>query len=95
MPRYFDAAFFAQTRLDIYRLLTRYDLIKFLIMKNTVYPELVKVFYTNLKYQDSCLLSKVKGVKIVIDHRLFYELTGLSLMEKNYQEKELLLIHGH
>ena len=59
-------------------LLTRWDLIKFLTIKNIVYPESVKVFYTNLQYQDSCLLSKVKGIKLVIDLGLFYELIGLT-----------------
>ena len=43
-----------------------------------MYPELVKVFYSNLKYKDACLFSKVKKVQIVIDRGLFYQFTGLS-----------------
>ena len=42
------------------------------------YPELVKVFYSNLEIQEGSLISEVYGIKMVIDQSLFFELTQLS-----------------
>ena len=65
----------------------RWELIKFLTIKDKVYPELVKVFYSNLKYKDAYLFSKVKKVQIVIDGGLFYQLTGLSFDRETLPRK--------
>ena len=43
-----------------------------------VYSKLVKTFYSNLEIQESTLISKVYGIKMVIDQSLFYDLTQLS-----------------
>ena len=47
-------------------------------LKILVYPELVKVFYSNLEIQEGSLISEVYGIKMVIDQSLFFELTQLS-----------------
>ena len=46
-------------------------------LKLPYYPELVRVFYNNLKIQDSTLISEVHGVSMVIDQSLFFSLTKL------------------
>ena len=92
-PRYLDAQFFSQVDLDVYRLLDRWGLIKLLTIKELVYPELVKVFNTNLRHKDEYVFLEVKGVKTNIDSGLFYELLGLSfdgekLLNKGVAPKE-------
>ena len=47
-------------------------------MKLPFYPELVRVFYSNLEIQEDSLISEVYGVKMVIDQSLFFKLTQLS-----------------
>ena len=46
-------------------------------LKLPIYSELVKAFYSNLKIQESTLISEVYGIKMVIDQSLFYNLTQL------------------
>ena len=46
-------------------------------LKLPYYPELVKVFYFNLKIQDGILSSKVHGIPMIIDQSLFFSLTHL------------------
>ena len=41
------------------------------------YPELVKVFYCNLKIQDDIISSEVHGIPMIIDQSLFFSLTHL------------------
>ena len=59
-PRYFDAQFFSLVDLDVYRLLDRWELIKFLTIKELVYSELVRAFYRKLSYKNEHMFSKVK-----------------------------------
>ena len=42
------------------------------------YPELVRVFYSNLEIQGSSLISEVYGIRMNIDESVFFELTQLS-----------------
>ena len=46
-------------------------------MKLPHYPELVRVFYNNLKVQNGVIYSEVHNVPIVIDQSLFFSLTKL------------------
>ena len=46
-------------------------------LKLPYFPELVKVFYNNLKIQDGILYFEVHNIPIVIDQALFYSLTKL------------------
>ena len=41
------------------------------------FPELVKVFYNNLKIQDGIIYSEVHNIPIIIDQSLFFSLTKL------------------
>ena len=47
-------------------------------LKLPYYPELVYVFYNNLKICDGVIFSKVHKIPIVVDQSLFYSLTKLS-----------------
>ena len=47
-------------------------------LKLPPYPELVCVFYSNLKIQGSSLIYEVHGIKMHIDESVFFELTQLS-----------------
>jgi len=46
-------------------------------LKLPYYPELVRVFYSNLKIQDGNLISEVYGIPIIIDESVFFLLTQL------------------
>ena len=54
-----------------------YALVDFMSLKLPYFPELVKVFYNNLKIQDDALYSEVHNIPIVVDQSLFYSLTKL------------------
>nr|KYP33755.1 hypothetical protein KK1_045366 [Cajanus cajan] len=47
-------------------------------MKNPVYPELVRAFYSNLEIRDGVLHSEVKKIPIVINQSLFCDLSKLK-----------------
>ena len=47
-------------------------------LKLSYYPELVRVFYNNLKIQDGVIFSEVHHIPIVVDQSLFYSMTKLS-----------------
>jgi len=52
-------------------------LVDFMSLRLPYFPELVKVFYNNLKIQDGVLYSRVHNIPIVVDQSLFYSLTKL------------------
>ena len=47
-------------------------------MKGNIYPNLIRVFYTNLKFIDNNLVSHVKGVDMEITHEVWTAVTGLK-----------------
>jgi len=51
-------------------------LIDFMSLKMPYFPELVKVFYNNLKIQDGIIYFE-HNIPIIIDHSLFFSLTKL------------------
>ena len=52
-------------------------LVDFMSLKLPYYPELVRIFYNNLKIQDGTLHSEVHGISMIIDQSLFFLLTKL------------------
>jgi len=77
-PKFVDLAFFDDEVFDCFQAFQNSGLIQFISMKLSFYPELVKAFYSNLEIQEDSLISKVYGIKMVIDQSLFFELTKLS-----------------
>ena len=47
-------------------------------LKLPYYPELVRIFYNNLKIRDDVIFSEVHKIPIVVDQSLFYSVTKLS-----------------
>ena len=74
-PKFVDLAFFDDEVFDCFQAFQNSSLIQFISMKLPFYPELVKFFYSNLEIQEDSLISKVYGIKMVIDQSLFFELT--------------------
>jgi len=52
--------------------------VRFLEMKGNIYPDLIRVFYTNLKFEGNNLVSRVKGVDMEITHDVWVTVTGLK-----------------
>ena len=66
-------------KLDNVRKLPKDQLLKrFLEMKGNIYPDLIRVFYTNLKFEGNNLVSHVKGVDMEITHDVWVAVTGLK-----------------
>ena len=47
-------------------------------MKGNIYPDLIRVFYTNLKFEGNNIVSHVKGVDMEITHDVWVAVTGLK-----------------
>jgi len=66
-------------KLDNVRRLLKEQLFKrFLEMKGNIYPDLLQVFYTNLKFEGNNLVSHVKGVDMEITHEVWVVVAGLK-----------------
>ena len=76
-PKYLDLEFFYGETFDCYQLFQNSGLIPFMSLKLPYYPELVWVFYSNLKIQDGTLISEVHGIPMIIDESVFFLLTQL------------------
>jgi len=63
---------------DVRRLLKEQLLKRFLEMKRNIYPDLIRVFYTNLQFEGNNLVSYVKGVDMEITHEVWAAVTGLK-----------------
>ncbi|KOM25851.1 hypothetical protein LR48_Vigan197s002000 [Vigna angularis] len=58
--------------------LEKAGLTKFVELQGDCYPNLVKVFYSNLKKEGNCLTSRVKGVNINIDPLIWKYVAGFQ-----------------
>jgi len=76
-PKYLDLEFFDEETFDCYQVFQNTGLIPFMSLKLSYYPELVRVFYSNLKIQDGTLIFEVHGIPMIIDESLFFSLTQL------------------
>ena len=47
-------------------------------MKGNIYPDLVREFYTNLKFEGNNLVPHVKGVEMEITHEVWTVVAGLE-----------------
>jgi len=50
----------------------------FLELSGKIYPDLVKVFFTNLEFKNDVLLSNIKGVQMEINKRAWKDVVGLK-----------------
>lgn len=77
--KYLRLKFFKDEGFEFQRWLRHQGLKKFLEMADPWYPDLVKVFYCNLKIVDDTLCSRVKGVDIKLTDDVWTKLAGLKL----------------
>ena len=77
-PKYLDIEFFDGETFDCYQVFQNSELVEFMSLKLSYYPELVRVFYNNLKIQDGVIYFEVHQIPIIVDQSLFYSLTKLS-----------------
>ena len=47
-------------------------------MKGNIYPDLIRVYYINLKFEGNNLVSHVKGVDMEITHEVWAAVIGLK-----------------
>jgi len=78
-PKLVSFTWMKQHNLIVVRsLLKEQRLKRFLELSGNIYPDLVKVFYTNLQFNGDTLNSHVKGVDIVITNDVWAAITGLK-----------------
>ncbi|KOM43425.1 hypothetical protein LR48_Vigan05g102900 [Vigna angularis] len=59
-------------------------------MKGYCYPDLVEVFYTNLRVVNGVIHSRVKGVNITIDDNVWLDIVGLKVEGRYRVDKQYL-----
>jgi len=78
-PKVVSFTWMKQQNLDSVRsILKEQRLKRFLELTSNIYPNLVKVFYTNLQFNGDSLVSHVKGVDMVITSDVWVAVTGLK-----------------
>jgi len=78
-PKVVSFDWFKSQKLDNVRRLLKEQLLKrFLEMKGNIYLDLIRVFYTNLKFEGNNLVSHVKGVDMEITHEVWAAVAGLK-----------------
>jgi len=77
-PKVIRMLWLKEHNLDEVREILRFQkLDKFVRLPGIVYPDLVKVFLTNLWYDDDGIYSQVKGVDMCINDEVWLIVTGL------------------
>jgi len=76
-PKFIDVDFFSNESFECIQAFENSNLIPFMSLKLPVYSDLVKALSSNLEIQEGTPMSKVYGIKMVIDQSLFYDLTQL------------------
>jgi len=77
-PKFLRLEWLKEEKLDEVRdLLKHQKLEKFLKMSGNTYPDLVKVFLTNMWYDDDTIYSQVKGVAMAINDEVWLVVIGL------------------
>jgi len=67
-PKYLDVEFFYGETFDCYQVFQNSELVEFMSMKLPYYPELVTVFYNNLKIQDGVIFFRcIKYLLLLIN----------------------------
>jgi len=63
---------------SLFQQLKHQKLKSFLELSGKIYPDLVKVFFTNLEFKNDVLLSSIKGVQMEINKRAWKDVVGLK-----------------
>jgi len=77
-PKVLSLEWLKQKKLDEVRDILKFQkLDRFLKLTGNTYPDLVKVFLTNMWYDGENLYSQVKGIHIAINEEVWLSVTGL------------------
>jgi len=63
---------------SLFQQLKHQTLKSFLELSGKIYPDLVKVFFTNLEFKNDVLLSSIKGVHMEIKKKAWKDVVGLK-----------------
>jgi len=63
---------------SLFQQLKHQKLMSFLELSGKIYPDLVKVFFTNLEFKNDVLLSSIKGVQMENNKRAWKDVVGLK-----------------
>ena len=78
-PKLVSFTLMKQQNLTAVRSLLKEQRLKiFIELSGNIYPDLVKVFYTNLQFNGDSLVSHVKGVNMVITNDVWAVVTGMK-----------------
>jgi len=77
-PKFLRMLWLKEEKLDEVREALKFQrLEKFVRLSGNVYPDLVKVFLTNMWYDEDTIYSQVKGVDICINDEMWLAVAGL------------------
>ena len=79
---------------NVRRLLKEQLLKRFLEMKGNIYPDLIRVFYTNLKFEGNNLVSHVKGVDMEITHDVWAAVIGLKYARLRINKGNIVVVEN-
>jgi len=92
-PKLVSFTWMKQQNLTAVRSLLKEQRLKiFLELSGNIYPNLVKVFYTNLQFNGDTLNSHVKGVDIVITNDVWAAINGLKFSRLRINKGNLRVI---
>jgi len=74
---------------EITNILNRQKLRKFLGLNGYIYPDLVKVFYTNLTFDGKNMSNHVKGVNMLITPKEWFAITRVRHEGQQIERKAL------
>jgi len=77
---------------SLFQQLKHQRLKSFLELSGKIYPDLVKVFFTNLEFKNDMLLSSIKGFHMEINKKAWKDVVGLKLT--GVQVTKVLIPHG-
>jgi len=78
-PKFISFTWMKQQKLDSVRsILKEQKLKRFLELTRNIYPDLVKVFYTNLNFDGDSFVSHVKGIDMIITSEVWSVVIGLK-----------------
>jgi len=78
-PKVVSFSWMKQQKLHSVRsVLKEQKLKRFMELRGNIYPDLVKVFYTNLSFDGDSLVSHVKGVDMIITNEVWSVVIGLN-----------------
>jgi len=89
-PKFVSFTWMKQQNLTMVRsLLKEQRLKRFLELSGNIYPNLVKVFYTNVQFNGDTINSHLKGVDIVITNDVWIVITGLKYSRLRINKENL------